>query len=286
MRKSRTLFACLVTLLTLCILVPTCLAVGSNQELVDKSTANADAVIDAFTNSVSGVSAELSDSSYEVIRTYLKEHKLGITHDDGSISWELSDYYRLVLNPDRTVELWNGAWVIKDQASSWQTIDFAGLAEPSFKVFGFAGHTWIIDYIDGILRCWTLGLENEDLCQEIKAELDPDVTYFEVSVRNPLAGDKNTCYFYNSMGELFMLEKNGKLTKIADDFAHFVKSGVARKGKSLFYINDSLDLICYNTDTGKTKTVSQNVTSVDFSTISECKYQTANKWEKIPSLFL
>ncbi|MCI8620682.1 MAG: hypothetical protein HFJ50_02415 [Clostridia bacterium] len=286
MRKSRTLLACLAIVLAFCILVPTCLAISSGEELVEKSVASADAIIDAFTNSVRGNSAELSDSSYEVIRTYLKEHKLGITHDDGSVSWELSDYYSLVLNPDRTVELWNGAWVIKDQASNWQTIDFAGLAEPSFKVFGFAGNTWMIDYVDGILRCWTLGIENEDLCQKINAELDPDVTFFEFSVYSPLAGDKNSCYIYNSMGELLMLEKNGKLTKIADDFAHFVKSGIARKGKSLFYINNSLDLICYNLNTGKIETVAQNVTSLDFSTYTSCKYQTASKWEEIPSLFL
>lgn len=156
MKKKETLLVCLIIIAFVTFLTPTCLAVdeGTSETI---SVSNED-VIDIIINSLYEENTfDISDEKYEMIRLYIKTHESTEILVDGTILWVLSETYTLVLKPDRSLELQNGDVVIKDRYAKWQTIDFAGLAEPAFNIIGFAGGTWMFDDIEGALRFWVLG---------------------------------------------------------------------------------------------------------------------------------
>jgi len=134
----------------------TCLAADKASHA--ESTVTPEEVIDILVNSLCEQgSYELSNDAYDKLRTYIKENDSEETLDDGGDIWHLSETYTLVLTPDRRLELHCGETVIKDRYAEWQTIDFAGLAEPAFEIYGFSGSTWMFDDIEGVIRRWCLG---------------------------------------------------------------------------------------------------------------------------------
>ena len=157
MKKIRNLILCTLTLLiiTMC-LMSTCLAVDTAQP-ADCDPSSQD-VIDLITNSLcDDGSYDLSNEAYDMLRLYIKTNDPTDLLDDGSSLWVLSETYSLVLTTNRRLELQSGETVIKDRYAEWQTIDFAGLAEPAFSIEVLSGSTWMFDDIDGVMRRWTLG---------------------------------------------------------------------------------------------------------------------------------
>ena len=156
MKKRRNLLVCVLILLFVTSLTLTCLA--ANKASHAESTVTPEEVIDIIVNSLCEQgSYDLSNEAYDQLRSYIKENDPKEALDDGSSIWRLSETYTLVLTPDRRLELQNGETVIKDRYAEWQTIDFGGLAEPAFEVYGASGSTWMFDDIEGVIRRWCLG---------------------------------------------------------------------------------------------------------------------------------
>lgn len=275
--------ACVFLSLVLLLSLSTPLAEAKENSSTSETSESA--VAEVMLSAISDGGMHLSDSDYDLIRLFVKQTKPSAV-TDRCLYFDLDEELMLVVNRDRSIELHKGPWVIKDLCDAWLTLDNAGLAEPEFPVFGFADSTWIFDSAYNVIRKWTLGKE-EELTVPMPLKGDPVAGDIFVSVYKSYTNDSDNCFLYNTQGELVMMDADGNITQIADDYAYFVKRGVARLENSLYYISSNMQLVHVNLLTQEKtllKTDSSNAksqaTALDFSIVA--RYYNGKEWKSIP----